>query len=547
MKKTSTLVDTFARDSLPVAELQPDFIFELPGLQFAERINCATELLDKNVENGLGEKTALIGSDGSWTYSQLMSASNQIAHVLVEDMGLVPGNRVLLRAPNNPMLVACWFAVLKAGGIAVATMPMMRSRDLVPVIEKAEITLALCEDELKGELVEAASAADTLSHVLFFNGHSGPDAVEVLMKEKSTAFNNIDTASDDVALIAFTSGTTGVPKGVLHFHRDVLAMAVCFSEGVLATQADDIFIGSPPLAFTFGLGALVVFPMYSGATAVLLEKAGPEPLAKAIERTGATVCFTSPTGYRGILEQIDHCDIGSLRKCVSAGEHLQVPTFEAWQAATGLRLIDGIGSTEMIHIFISAIGDEIRPGSTGKAIPGYQACVLGSDDKPLPPGQSGRLAVKGPTGCRYLADERQKKYVVDGWNVTGDIYHMDSDGYFWFEGRGDDMIVSAGYNISAAEIEDVLMDHPAVVECAVVAAPDSKRGHIPNAFVVLTADHSATPELEQTLKDFVKAQIAPYKYPRRITFINVLPKTDTGKVQRFRLREISAADFGRVG
>lgn len=549
MTSYTAQIDTFARDNLPPVELQPEYIFEMEGLQFSSRLNCAVELLDNKVLEGLGEKTAFLTTTEEWSYQRMLVTANQVAHVLTEDLGLVSGNRVLLRAPNNPMLVACWFGVLKAGCIAVTTMPMMRSRDLVPVIDKAEVGVALCDDSLTDELFVAKNNTSTLKHIVSFNGANQIcewQSLEEMMESKPKTFENVDTASDDVALIAFTSGTTGRPKGVLHCHKDVLSMAVCFSERVLQPNADDVFIGSPPLAFTFALGALVVFPLYVGATSVLLEKGSPPQLAEAVEQTGATICFTSPTGYRGMLNEIDKYDLDSLKKCVSAGEHLSLPTFSDWEAATGIRLIDGIGSTEMIHIFISASGDDIKPGATGKAIPGYKACVLGLDDKPLPPGESGRLAVKGPTGCRYLADDRQGNYVINGWNVTGDIYRIDEDGYFWFEGRSDDMIVSSGYNISGPEVEDALLDHPAVNECAVVAVPDSERGSIPKAFVVAESGFKTTKGLIKELQQFVKAQIAPYKYPRAIEFIDALPKTETGKVQRFKLREYSEANSSPI-
>lgn len=533
-------IDTFARDNLPPIEAQPDYLFSEEELQFSERLNCATELLDKQVASGLGMKTAFLTTSEIWTYQSLLYAANQIAHVLVEDMGLTSGNRVLLRAPNNPMLVACWFGVVKAGGIPVTTMPLMRSRDLVPVIEKAKITCALCDERLQDELFIAQQLVSSEPmQIMLFNGSGEVGAegkLQQLMASKSTLFNNVDTASDDVCLIAFTSGTTGKPKGTIHFHRDVMSMAQCFPKGVLQPQPSDIFIGSPPLAFTFGLGALMVFPMYVGATSVLLEKGSPGQLAEAIAHFKATICFTSPTGYRGILDDIDNHNLSSLKKCVSAGEHLPMPTFKQWEQATGIKLINGIGSTEMIHIFISAAGDEIKPGATGKAILGYTACLLGDNGEQLQPGETGRLAVKGPTGCRYLADDRQMSYVMDGWNVTGDIYRMDKEGYFWFVARGDDMIVSSGYNISGPEVEEVLLDHPAVSECAVVGSPDKQRGTVVKAVVVLTGDYSPSDELIKELQGFVKRQIAPYKYPRMMEFVKQLPKTETGKIQRFKLR-----------
>ncbi|HSA79450.1 MAG TPA: AMP-binding protein [Geminicoccaceae bacterium] len=535
-------LDSFARDNLPSRELWPGFSFDLPELQYPARLNCATELLDRMVERGLGDKTVFHTPNQSWTYRELLERANRIARVLQDDFGLVPGNRVLLRAANNPMLVACWFAVLKAGGIAVTTMPLLRSRELAVILDKARIRLALCDERLAEELEQARTRAPVCEQVCHFNGSGAPAAaaeLEARMRNVDPEFDNVDTSRDDVALIAFTSGTTGRPKGTMHFHRDVMAICDCFPRSTLEPTADDVFIGSPPIGFTFGLGGAVVFPMRFGASAVLLEAAPPDVLLQAIQEFRASVSFTSPTAYRMMLDKASS-DLSSLTKCVSAGEPLPLPTFEAWQRQTGLRIIDGIGATEMLHIFISAAGDAIRPGATGRPIPGYQAMVVDDDMRPLPSGGVGRLAVRGPTGCRYLADARQKEYVRDGWNLTGDAYKVDEDGYFWFQARTDDMIISAGYNIAGPEVEEALLEHDAVAECAVVGAPDPVRGHIVKAFVVPRKGLTGSEMLREELQEFVKQRIAAYKYPRAIEFLDALPRTETGKVQRFRLRQMEA-------
>ena len=530
-------VDTFARDRLPPLEQQPEFLFELPELQFPERLNCATELLDKHVEAGRGDRACLRAPGGmAWTYRELQQRANRIARVLVDDMGLVPGNRVLLRAANKPMLAACWFAVMKAGGIAVATMPLLRAKELSQIIAKAEVTHALCDHALRVEL----ETAQPIAHTVYF-GDASPQGLEALMARHPDSFANVDTAVDDTCLLAFTSGTTGQPKATMHFHRDVMAACVCFPPHVLRADAADVFIGSPPLAFTFGLGGLLLFPMHIGASTVLLEKAGPNELLDAIEEHRATVLFTAPTSYRAMADAARQRALsaprgGSLRKCVSAGEALPAATRTLWRDATGIELIDGIGATEMMHIFIAADEAHARAGATGVAVPGYRACVLDDAGRPVPPGTVGRLAVKGPTGCRYLDDARQSQYVQRGWNVTGDAYLLDADGYFFYQARTDDMIVSAGYNIASPEVEDVLMQHPAVAECAVIGADDAERGQIVKAFVVLRESHSPDDALVRELQDFVKATIAPYKYPRAIEFRSELPRTQTGKLQRFRLR-----------
>ncbi|HSJ10298.1 MAG TPA: AMP-binding protein [Longimicrobiales bacterium] len=524
----SAHVDTFTRDHLPPRELWPHI--DADALGYPAILNCASALLDGHDP----DRTALLFPGGTWTYGELQHNANRIAHVLVDDCGLVPGNRVLLRGPNNPMMAACWFAVLKAGGVVVCTMPLLRARELSYILDRAQVTIALCDARVSAEL-EAAAAGSPLRDMLAFS------ELEARMEAKPDTFDSVATAADDVALIAFTSGTTGKAKGTMHFHRDVLAIADTFSKHVLKPEPDDIFCGSPPLAFTFGLGGLIIFPMRVGAAALLLEQASPPLLLDGIRAHGATICFTAPTAYRAMTPEAAAHGVGRLRKCVSAGETLPAATFEAWQRATGLRIIDGIGATELLHIFISASGDDIRPGSTGRVVPGYEACVLDDEGREAPRGEVGRLAVRGPTGCRYLDDpERQRGYVENGWNLTGDAYRQDEDGYFWYQARTDDMIITGGYNVAGPEIENVLLEHELVKECAVIGVPDYERGQVIKAVVVLRDD--ATPDVDtmKLLQDYVKAQIAPYKYPRVVEFADALPRTETGKLQRYRLREAGA-------
>jgi len=535
-------VDTFARDHLPPRELWPRLDYDaIRGTEYPPRLNCVAELLDRWIEEGRGERTAIHFPGGHWTYRTLWEHANRIAHVLRDDLGVEPGNRVLLRAPNNPMMAACWLAVLKAGGIAVATMPLLRSRELAQIANKARIRVALTDHRLAEELEQAAAAVPVLEEVVHFGTFTG-GALEARMQRKPVEFETVRTAADDVALIAFTSGTTGEPKGTMHFHRDVLAACDCFPAHVLRPEADDVFCGSPPLAFTFGLGGLLLFPLRIGASTLLVEQPTPANLLAGIAEHRATICFTAPTAYRAMTELVTQHDIRSLRKCVSAGETLPLPTFEAWRDATGLSIIDGIGSTEMLHIFISSPEEEIRPGSTGRPVPGYRARIVDVEGREVPPGTVGYLAVQGPTGCRYLDDvERQESYVRDGWNYPGDAYRMDEDGYFWYQARADDMIITAGYNIAGPEVENVLLDHPAVAECGVVAAPDMERGQVVCAYIVLREGFEACDELVTDLQAFVKREIAPYKYPRQIHFVDSLPRTQTGKLQRFRLRQQAAS------
>ncbi len=536
----SAHIDTFARDNLPPAADWPEFTFTLPELDYPDRFNCAVELLDRWVQRGFGDKSCIISPQETWTYADLAERVNRIANVLTRDLALVPGNRVLLRGPNNPMMVAAYLAVIKAGGVVVATMPLLRAKEIAYPLNKAAIRLALCDHRLADEMEKARATAPCLQRSVYW-GSDRSDALEALMAQPGyETFTACDTARDDVCLIGFTSGTTGEPKGTMHFHRDMLATCDSYGRHVLRAGADDRFIGSPPLAFTFGLGGLVLFPLRVGAATILLEKAPPDELIAGIAQHRATICFTAPTAYRAMLGRLAGRDISSLRKCVSAGEALPKATFDAWRAATGIRIMDGIGATEMLHIFIGSPEDDIRPGATGRPVPGYEARILDEEGREVAPGTIGRLAVRGPTGCRYLADARQTKYVQAGWNVTGDTYVMDADGYFWYQARSDDMIISAGYNIAGPEVEAALLTHPGVAECGVVGAADDERGQIVMAFVVPAAGTAADTVLARQLQDHVKAAIAPYKYPRAVEFVTELPKTQTGKLQRFELRRLAA-------
>ena len=523
----SAHVDTFCRDHLPPARQWPELLFTLPELTYPDRLNCATALLDDVIARHGADRPCLIGQDGAtWTYADLLARADAVAHVLVDDLGLVPGNRVLLRGPNNPWLAACWFGVLKAGGVVVATMPLLRSGELATIHEIASLDAALVDHRF-------LDAAAGLGVPTIAYGGEAPDDLTQRVRSKPTAFDDVATSCDDVALLAFTSGTTGRPKATMHLHRDVLAVCDTFSRYVLRPTPDDVFTGTPPFAFTFGLGAVLLFPLHAGASTLLVEKATPAELATLITEHGVTICSTAPTAYKAMLAA--GASLPTLRQAVSAGEHLAAATWQAFLEATGIAIIDGIGSTEMLHIFIGSSGDEIRPGSTGRAVPGYVACVLDEAGNEVPDGERGRLAVRGPTGCRYLADERQRSYVQQGWNITGDTFIRDADGYFWYQARSDDMIISSGYNIAAPEVEEALLGHPGVNECAVIGVADEARGMRVKAYVVL-ADGSESPSAQE-LQEFVKASIAPYKYPREIEFVAELPRTATGKLQRFRLRD----------
>jgi 2-aminobenzoate-CoA ligase len=534
----SAHLDTFCRDHLPPPEQWPELVFDLPELHYPQRLNCAAELLDEVIRTHGADRVALLSPTESWTYGELLARANQLANHLVSAAGLVPGQRVLLRGPNNPWLVACWFAVLKAGGVVVATVPLLRSSELTALVELTRAGIALCDHRFTADLAPVAAASGLT--MLTYGGPDGDDLVR-RCAEASSQFANVATAADDVALLAATSGTTGTPKATMHFHRDVLAIADTFGKYLVQGRPADVFTGTPPLAFTFGLGGLLVFPMRVGAATLLIERATPVELAELVERFGATVLSTAPTAYRAILRAGQQDRLRSIRRAISAGEHLPKAVWEEMAASTGIRLIDGIGSTEMLHVFISASDADIRPGATGRAVPGYRAAILDAEGKPVPDGTAGKLAVIGPTGCRYLADPRQATYVQHGWNVTGDTYTRDADGYYWYQARSDDMIVSSGYNIAAPEVERALEQHPDVVECAVVARPDLERGSIVHAVVVLREGAAQDAAKIAELQDFTKQAIAPYKYPRSIEFVAALPRTATGKLQRYRLREPEAA------
>ena len=542
----SAHVDTFARNNLPPQDQWPVLLLDHPDVSYPKRFNCATELLDATIAKGHGERVAIWsehdGTPHGTTYNELRAIVDRWAHVLVEDMHLQPGNRVLLRGPNTLQMAAAFLASLKAGLVVVPTMPLLRAKELKQIIDKAQIRAALCDARLLDELDRCTEDDDEffcaeLTDVRVFHSDA-PGSIESLAAGKPAQFTACDTAADDVCLIAFTSGTTGAPKGCMHFHRDVLAMCDLFPRHVLKPTPDDVFCGTPPLAFTFGLGGLLCFPMRVGASTVLIEKLTPETLLRTVERFHATTMFTAPTFYRQMAPLVPRFDLTSLRKTVSAGEALPDSTRELWRKATGIEMIDGIGGTEMIHIFIASSAEDARPHAIGRAIPGYEIAVVDDEMHPVAPGTIGKLAVRGPTGCRYLADERQRKFVRDGWNLPGDAVYMDADGYVFYQARADDMIVSAGYNISGPEVESVLMQHEAVAECGVIGAPDEERGQVVKAFVVVKPGYVADNSLVAQLQAFVKETVAPYKYPRVIQFIDALPRTETGKLKRFALRSM---------
>jgi 2-aminobenzoate-CoA ligase len=528
--------DTFTRDNLPPSRQWPEIPLE--GFDYPEELNIGVELTDRMVARGFGDHVALIGNGRRRTYKELSDWTNRIAHALVEDYGIKPGNRILIRSANNPAMVACWLAATKAGAVVVNTMPMLRAGELGKIVDKAEVTLALCDTRLMDELATCAKTSKFLKQVIGFDGTANHDAeLDRIALSKGVNFEAVKTGRDDVALLGFTSGTTGEPKATMHFHRDLLIIADGYAKEILAVTPDDIFVGSPPLAFTFGLGGLAIFPLRFGATATLLENASPANMVEIIETYKATISFTAPTAYRAMLAAMhEGADLSSLRIAVSAGETLPAPVFKDWIAKTGKPILDGIGSTEMLHIFISNRLGDAAPASTGKPVVGYQAKIVDDDMKEKPRGEVGKLAVRGPTGCRYLADKRQDAYVRDGWNLTGDAFFQDENGYFHFAARNDDMIISSGYNIAGPEVEAALLSHPDVKECAVIGVPDEDRGQLVQAHIVLKDGVAAGADTAKRLQDHVKATIAPFKYPRSVKFIEALPKTQTGKIQRFRLR-----------
>ncbi|MFN0160433.1 MAG: AMP-binding protein [Burkholderiales bacterium] len=533
--------DPFAREHLPPRSEWPEFLFELPELDYPERFNCADAFIDAQVAAGRGDRVALIGTDEALTYAALKSRAERIARLLREELHLPTGARVLLRGANSPALAACWLGVVKAGMIAVTTMPLLRARELAAIVAKARVSAALCDHALAEEMLKTQASCPELRDLLLFNAPLGVDSLEARTAGLPDGFASADTAADDVALIAFTSGTTGVPKGTMHFHRDVLAICDVLSRQVVAPRPDDVFIGTPPLAFTFGLGGLFLFPLRVGARAVLVESWTPETLLAGIAQHRASVLFTAPTFYRRMAPLAAGLDLASLRVTVSSGEMLPADTRRIWREACGIEMTECLGSTELLHAFIACTPGAVRPGATGRVVPGYRAVVLDAQGREVRPGEIGRLAVKGPTGCRYLDDPRQRDYVQGGWNLTGDAYRMDEDGFFWYQSRTDDMIISSGYNIAGPEVEDVLLTHPAVAECGVVGVPDELRGQIVKAFVVLRPGHTSDDAMVAALQALVRETLAPYKYPRAVEFVDALPRTENGKIQRFKLREAGPA------
>lgn len=529
--------DTFARDNLPPKDQWPDFLLE--DFPYPEYLNVGVALTSAMVEKGFGDNTALIGNGRQRTYKELDDWTNRLAHALVEDYGVKPGNRVLIRSANNPAMVACWLAATKAGAVVVNTMPLLRAGELSQIVDIAEVEFALCDHRMMDEIVACGKTSKFLKTIVSFDGTANHDAeLDRVALGKSVKFQAVRTGRDDVALLGFTSGTTGKPKATMHFHRDLLIIADGYAREVLGVTPEDVFVGSPPLAFTFGLGGLAVFPLRFGATATLLEEASPPNMIEIIETYKATICFTAPTAYRVMMRAMDEgADLSSLRCAVSAGETLPAPVYDEWLAKTGKPMLDGIGATEMLHIFVTNRFGDSKAACTGRPVSGYEARIVDDEMNDVPDGEPGRLAVRGPTGCRYLNDERQKIYVRDGWNITGDTFVRDADGYYHFAARNDDMIISSGYNIAGPEVEAALLRHPFVVECGVIGAPDEERGAIVEAHIVLEDGIAEDANTIKALQDHVKATIAPYKYPRRIKFIKTLPKTQTGKVQRFRLRE----------
>jgi len=534
----SAQTDRFVHDRLPPAAQWPMLQYELPELQLPAQLNVVEELLDRAAAKGWAERPMLRSPRITLTYADARERVDRICRVLVEDLGMVPGNRVLLRGGNSIGLALAWLAVVKAGGIAVATMPLLRARELGDVIDKAQPTLALCDAKLLDELEMARIDRPVLHTVIPFNGGDVPGSLAARAAQKEGGFAPCPTSADDIALLAFTSGTTGKPKAAIHTHRDVLAACEAWPRHVLKATPDDVVIGSPPLAFTFGLGGLLVFPMWAGASVYFPEgQYTPEALVRTINEVGATICYTAPTFYRAAAPFARELGVGKLRISVSAGEVLPDATRQLWKQASGIEMLDGIGATEMFHIFISSAGQEIRRGAIGKVVPGYTAKVVDDEGNEVPRGTIGKLAVTGPTGCRYLEDPRQSNYVKDGWNHPGDAFVQDADGYFIYQARADDMIITAGYNVGGPEVEDALLKHPAVAECGVIGKPDDERGMIVKAFCVLKPGHAGDAAMAKALQDHVKATIAPFKYPREIEFVPGLPRTETGKLQRFKLRQ----------
>ncbi|MEO7400305.1 MAG: AMP-binding protein [Polaromonas sp.] len=535
----SAQTDRFVHDRLPPPEQWPRLVYSLlPELNIPDQANLVDVLFSRALRKGHADRPMLRSDKITLSYADALERVKRIAQVLTEDCQLVPGNRVLLRGGNSIGMALAWLGVVQAGLVAVATMPLLRAKELDEIISKAQPTVAICDAKLLDELEQAQAAQPVLRTILKFNALGDPQDLGALCAAKSGQFAPCPTAADEIAMMAFTSGTTGKPKAAVHTHRDVLAACEAWPRHVLKARPEDIVMGSPPLAFTFGLGGMLLFPMWAGASVYYPSIAyTPEGMVSLIKQVGATICYTAPTFYRQMAPFAKQLGMPELRLCVSAGESLPDATRQLWKDATGIEIIDGIGATEMFHIFISSTPEDVRRGAIGKVVPGYTAKVVNDEGVEVPRGSIGRLAVIGPTGCKYLDDARQLNYVKDGWNYPGDAFRQDADGYFFYQARDDDMIITAGYNVAGPEVEDALLKHPAVAECGVVGVASEERGMIVKAFVVLKPEYSADAAMVKTLQDHVKAALAPFKYPRQIEFLAKLPRTETGKLQRFKLRQ----------
>ena len=539
----SVQTDRFVLDRLPPADQRAVMRYELPELRIQAQANLVDVLLNNIAARGLSNRPFLRSDKLVLTYAEAENRINRVAQVLTEEFGLLPGNRVLLRGGNSIGMALAWLGAVKAGLIAVATMPLLRAKELGEIVEKSQVTLALCDASLLEELKLAQTQSGTLKHLIAFNlqgaSDKKADSLDDLCALKSGQFASCPTSADDIAMMAFTSGTTGTPKAAVHSHRDVLAACEAWPRHILRATPEDIIVGSPPLAFTFGLGGMLLFPMRAGASVYFPSIAyTPEAMVRLMNDVKATICYTAPTFYRQMAAFAKQLGMPTLRICVSAGEALPDATRQLWKDASGIDMIDGIGATEMFHIFISTVPGDVRRGAIGKVVPGYTARVVDDNGEEVARGTIGRLAVQGPTGCKYLDDARQARYVVNGWNYPGDAFLQDADGYFFYQARDDDMIITSGYNVGGPEVEDALLKHAAVAECGVIGLPDEERGMIVKAIVVLKPGHDGNACLVKALQDHVKATLAPFKYPRKIEFIEKLPRTETGKLQRFKLRAL---------
>ena len=519
-----------------------------PVVTVPDRFNIADYLVDRHVREGRGGRTAILCGDEVITYAQVADRSNRVANGL-RSLGVRREERVLLLLLDTPAFVYSFFAAQKLGAVPIPTNTLLKSQDYRYMLNDSRARVAIVSAPLLPQL--AAIPRDELpylEHIVIDGASNGEMTGFDQLLTAAAALQLQDTSKDDAAFWLYSSGTTGFPKGAVHLHHDILYTVVCYAQGVLGITAADRTFSVAKLFFAYGLGNALTFPFAAGATTILWPgPATPPNVFAQIERFKPTLFFSVPTNYGQLLahkREGRDFDLSSIRQAVSAGEALPKALYERFKDRFGIEILDGIGSTEILHIFISNRGGRVRPGSAGELVTGYEARIVDESGVEVADGTVGNLLIKGDSTCAYYWNkhDRTKDTIEGHWIRTGDKFYRDSDGYYWYAGRADDMLKVGGIWVSPVEIENTLVEHPAVQEAGVIGRRDADNLEKPMAYVVLAAEYVPSPELARELQDFVRSKIAEYKRPRWIEFVEALPKTATGKTQRFKLRETAASD-----